>query len=110
MLKLLVTGGLGFIGSNFILSQIIDEHNSILNFDIMTYAANQENLLKVKDNSLYQFIKGDITDKKYLLNCINDFNPDYIINFAAESHVDRSIDGPEKFIMTNIVGTYQLLE
>ena len=109
-MKILVTGGCGFIGSNFILSQINNHNNIILNYDKLTYAANIENLKKVENNSLYSFINGDIQDYKKLKDCINNFSPDYIINFAAESHVDRSIDSAEDFINTNIIGTYRLLE
>jgi len=109
-MKILVTGGCGFIGSNFILSQINNHNNIILNYDKLTYAANIDNLKKVKNNSSYSFINGDIQDYKKLKECINKFSPDYMINFAAESHVDRSIDSAEDFINTNILGTYRLLE
>ena len=109
-MNILVTGGLGFIGSNFINYQIDNYSNKILNYDNLSYAANLANLDRCKNNSLYSFIKGDICDKKKLSTCINNFQPDYIINFAAESHVDRSIDNPEKFIKTNIFGTFTLLE
>ena len=108
MKKILVTGGSGFIGSNFIISQI--NNNIILNFDKLTYAANPASLSSCVDSSNYHFINGDITDYKKLINTINDFKPDSIVNFAAESHVDRSIDGPKEFINTNIIGTYELLQ
>ena len=108
MRKILVTGGSGFIGSNFIISQI--NNNIILNFDKLTYAANPASLSSCADSSNYHFINGDITDYKKLINTINDFKPDSIVNFAAESHVDRSIDGPKEFINTNIIGTYELLQ
>ena len=108
MKKILVTGGSGFIGSNFIISQI--NNNIILNFDKLTYAANPASLSSCADSSNYHFINGDITDYKKLINTINDFKPDSIVNFAAESHVDRSIDGPKEFINTNIIGTYELLQ
>ena len=109
-MKIFVTGGCGFIGSNFILNQIFNEKNSIYNYDKITYAGNKDNLLDVENNSLYHFKKGDLKDKEQLSRCIHDFKPDVIINFAAESHVDRSIAGPEEFILTNIFGTFQLLE
>ena len=109
-MKIFVTGGCGFIGSNFILNQIFNEKNSIYNYDKITYAGNKDNLLDVENNSLYHFKKGDLKDKEQLSRCIHDFKPDVIINFAAESHVDKSIAGPEEFILTNIFGTFQLLE
>ena len=108
-MKILVTGGCGFIGSNFVIEQI-NKNNKILNFDKLTYAANQDNLLEINQNLNYHFLKGDIQDFKKLSIAINEFNPNIIINFAAESHVDRSIDGPKEFIKTNIMGTYELLQ
>ena len=108
-MKILVTGGCGFIGSNFILKQIGETENQILNLDKLTYAGNTENLDSIKDSSPYEFIKGDIADKKLLVKIFNEFQPDAIVHFAAESHVDRSIDGPMDFIHTNIVGTSILL-
>ena len=108
-MKIFVTGGLGFIGSNFISMQIDMHKNEILNFDKLTYAANVNNLLKYKKNKLYNFVQGDIVDSKKILKILNSYKPDCIINFAAESHVDRSIDGPKEFINTNIIGTYELL-
>ena len=109
MKKILVTGGSGFIGSNFIISQL-NKNSKILNFDKLTYAANQENLSTVAQNKNYNFVNGDIKNFKLLSSLINDFQPSIIINFAAESHVDRSIDGPKDFIETNILGTYELLQ
>tara|TARA_Y100000814_G_scaffold269574_1_gene225116 strand:+ start:42 stop:1091 length:1050 start_codon:yes stop_codon:yes gene_type:complete len=108
-MRIFVTGGCGFIGSNFVIEQI-NKGNKILNFDKLTYAANQDNLLEISQNSNYYFIKGDIQNSKKISLEVNEFNPDVIINFAAESHVDRSIDGPEEFIGTNIIGTYKLLQ
>ena len=108
-MKILVTGGCGFIGSNFILKQIEETENQILNLDKLTYAGNTDNLDSIKDSSPYEFIKGDIADKKLLVKIFNEFQPDAIVHFAAESHVDRSIDGPMDFIHTNIVGTSILL-
>jgi len=108
MKKILVTGGSGFIGSNFIIEQIT-KGNKILNFDNLTYAANQDNLLEINKNSNYHFVRGNITNFERVSSKINEFNPNVIINFAAESHVDRSIDDPKEFIDTNIIGTYNLL-
>tara|TARA_B100002051_G_scaffold213472_1_gene205378 strand:+ start:232 stop:1290 length:1059 start_codon:yes stop_codon:yes gene_type:complete len=109
-LKIFVTGGLGFIGSNYILNKINDNSVKILNYDKITYAANPQNLLSIDSNPNYHFVKGDICDAFKLSESINDFQPDIIINFAAESHVDRSIDSPMDFIQTNVVGTVNLLE
>ncbi len=106
-MKLLVTGGSGFIGSNFILNYI--DKNIILNYDKLTYAGNQENLISLENNPNYTFIKGDILDSDSFSKILFDFEPDVLINFAAESHVDRSIDAPSTFIDTNIIGTYKLL-
>ena len=110
MKKIIITGGAGFIGSNFILKQIAETDNHILNLDILTYAGNLDNLVSVADNPRYQFVEGDITDANLVQSVIDDFQPDGIIHFAAESHVDRSIDGPIPFIMTNVVGTAILLD
>tara|TARA_B100001094_G_scaffold332981_1_gene407678 strand:+ start:1717 stop:2769 length:1053 start_codon:yes stop_codon:yes gene_type:complete len=110
MNKILVTGGLGFIGSNFILEQIKINKSKILNFDKITYAANPNNLISLSNSNNYNFFKGDIKNSKAISLAINNFKPDIIVNFAAESHVDRSIDGPKGFIETNIVGTYELLQ
>jgi len=109
-MKLMVTGGAGFIGSNFILQQVNNFNNEVLCFDKLTYAGNIENLKSIESNSLYSFIHGDICDKNNVSKTINQFRPDAIIHFAAESHVDRSIDGPMEFIQTNIVGTAILLD
>ncbi len=108
-MKLLVTGGAGFIGSCFI-RHVLDKHveYEIINLDKLTYAGNIENLNDVKDDKRYTFIKGDICDK----NLVNEImeNVDCVVNFAAESHVDRSIEGPEIFIETNVKGTLNLLQ
>ena len=108
-MKILVTGGSGFIGSNFILNQMHSTNNSILNYDKLTYAGNPYNLSKIENDSKYTFIKGCITDHILVGKVINEFKPDSIIHFAAESHVDRSIDAPMDFIKTNILGTAVLL-
>jgi len=110
MKKILVTGGAGFIGANFILKQIYDTKNKILNYDNLTYAANLSTLKDIQSDDRYHFIKGDITDVDLLWNTISEFMPDFIVNFAAESHVDKSIDGPMDFVKTNILGTAVLLE
>ena len=110
MKKLIVTGGAGFIGSNFILKQIAETDNHILNLDKLTYAGNLDNLSPIADHERYQFVQGAITDAALIDQIIADFKPDGLIHFAAESHVDRSIDGPMPFIMTNVVGTATLLD
>lgn len=110
MKNILVTGGAGFIGGNFILKQIAETDNFILNFDKLTYAGNLETLDSVKEHPRYQFVKGDICNKKQVNSAIKFFQPDAIVHFAAESHVDRSIDEPAEFIQTNIVGTSILLK
>ena len=109
-MKIFVTGGLGFIGSNYILSKIADSSTQILNYDKVTYAANLKNLSSISDKSNYHFIKVDICDSKKIFESINIFKPDVIINFAAESHVDRSIESPMEFIKTNVLGTAVILE
>ena len=106
-MKILLTGGSGFIGSNFILNYI--ENHQILNYDLITYAGSNNNLDSIKNHKNYSFQKGDIRDYELFDQVISEFAPDSIINFAAESHVDRSIDGPKVFIETNILGTYEIL-
>lgn len=107
--KILVTGGAGFIGSNFILMAIADGH-TITNLDVLTYAGNRESLRSVEGNLRYHFVHADIADKNSVTESLKKLTPDAIVNFAAESHVDRSIDGPAAFIQTNVVGTLNLLE
>ncbi len=107
---ILVTGGCGFIGSNFIINQINNTENVIINLDKLTYAGNKDNLQNISSSKRYKFINEDINSKNIVNNIFNEFKPDAIINFAAESHVDRSIDGPMEFINTNILGTANLLE
>ena len=109
--NILVTGGSGFIGSNFIHYLINNtDYQTIINLDKLTYAGNTENLINIQDNTRYKFIKGDICDKQCIKKIFQDYSPNKIVHFAAESHVDRSIDGPKDFINTNIVGTSILLE
>ena len=110
-MRLLVTGGLGFIGSNFILSMLKTYQDlSVTNLDLITYAGNLENLLDVKDyGNRYTFIKGDITDKS-LVNEVISTKPDVVVNFAAESHVDRSILDASAFLKTNIIGVQTLMD
>ena len=108
---LLITGGAGFIGSNFV-RYIIEKYPTyrIINLDKLTYAGSFENLKGIEENPNCQFIKGDITNQELLEYILKTFRPDYIVNFAAETHVDRSIEGPEIFIKTNVLGTQVLLE
>lgn len=105
-----VTGGAGFIGSNFILSLLPAENITVVNFDKLTYAGNLESLASLANDPNYIFAEGDICDPARVSELLSSHQPDYIINFAAESHVDRSIDGPSEFIQTNIVGTFELIE
>lgn len=111
MQTILVTGGAGFIGSNFILYYLRETENiRILNFDALTYAGNLENLASVEKDSRYVFVKGDIADPEDVEKVFGDFNIDFVVNFAAESHVDRSILDPGIFIKTNVLGTQTLLD
>ena len=111
MKNILVTGGLGFIGSNFIRLLVKDGSlETIINFDKQTYAGNPENLRDIENEETYKFIKADICDSEKVSDALEEFQIDAIVNFAAESHVDRSIDGPEPFVQTNVVGTLRLLE
>ena len=109
MKRILVTGGAGFIASALIRHIIKTTDYQILNLDKLTYAGNLESLQEVSDNKNYRFVQGDIGDFELVTSLFNDFQPDAIMHLAAESHVDRSIDGPAEFIQTNIVGTYNLL-
>jgi len=109
-MRILVTGGAGFIGSALIRHLIRDTEHSVLNLDKLTYAGNLESLAEVDGNTRYQFLQADIADRERVSEALLEFQPDAIMHLAAESHVDRSIDGPAEFIQTNIVGTYQLLE
>ena len=107
---ILITGGAGFIGSNFI-HYFVKEHPDyrIVNFDKLTYAGNLENLKGIDDNSNYHFVKGDIANRELVEYIFETFIPSFVVNFAAESHVDRSIEGPEVFIRSNVYGAQILL-
>ncbi len=107
---IIVTGGAGFIGSNFILDWLEQKRGRVINVDVLSYAGNLENLKSVKDDPNYIFIRSDIGDSKIIEGIFSIYKPSAVINFAAESHVDRSIASPKSFIDTNIVGTFNLLE
>ncbi|MFM2407497.1 MAG: hypothetical protein RL358_239, partial [Pseudomonadota bacterium] len=107
---ILVTGGAGFIGGNFVLDWCAQHDETVINLDNLTYAGNLETLASLQNNPRHLFVKGDIGDAKLLAELLAQHQPRAVINFAAESHVDRSIHGPEDFIQTNIVGTFHLLE
>lgn len=107
---ILVTGGAGFIGANFVLDWIEQAREPVVNLDKLTYAGNLDNLKAIVTHPEHIFVKGDIGDRKLLAELLKKYQPRAIINFAAESHVDRSIHGPEDFIQTNVVGTFHLLE
>lgn len=109
-MKILVTGGAGFIGSALIRHLIAKSDHEIINLDALTYAASLESLASIENNPRYRFHQADICNKNAVRQVLREHQPDGIIHLAAESHVDRSIDGPEAFIQTNIVGTYRLLE
>lgn len=107
---ILVTGGAGFIGGNFVLRQMRRANLQVVNLDALTYAGNLDTLDSIKDNPNHVFVLGSIGDRSLVDYLLERYQPDAIVNFAAESHVDRSIDSPEPFIQTNILGTFQLLE
>lgn len=109
-MTILVTGGAGFIGSNFVLDWLAGNDETVVNIDKLTYAGNPENLLSLQNDPRHVFVKADIADYDTVLKLLNDYQIRAVINFAAESHVDRSIHGPEDFIQTNIVGSFRLLE
>ncbi len=109
-MKILVTGGAGFIGSALIRYIIKNTDDKVMNLDKLTYAGNHEALMSVQSDKNYNFKQVDICSSEAIKEIFNIFSPDIVIHLAAESHVDRSIDGPELFIQTNIVGTYTLLE
>src|SRR5450830_1946428 len=105
-----VTGGAGFIGSNFVLDWLAGSNEPVLNFDKLTYAGNVNNLATLKNDARHIFVRGDICDGQQVLALLQEHKPRAIVHFAAESHVDRSIHGPAEFINTNINGTFALLE
>jgi dTDP-glucose 4,6-dehydratase len=107
---LLVTGGAGFIGSNFVLSSIAATGEPIVNLDKLTYAGNAANLDALRGDERHVFVKGDICDRAFLRQLLERHRPRAVVHLAAESHVDRSIEGPAEFVQTNVVGTFALLE
>ena len=107
---ILVTGGAGFIGSNFVLDWLAHTDEPVLNLDKLTYAGNRENLASLQGDARHVFVQGDIGDATLLNQLLAQHRPRAVLNFAAESHVDRSIHGPEDFIQTNVVGTMRLLQ
>ncbi|WP_024538119.1 dTDP-glucose 4,6-dehydratase [Comamonas badia] len=107
---ILVTGGAGFIGANFVLDWLGNSDEPVLNLDKLTYAGNLHNLQSLQGDARHHFVQGDIGDRALLDKLLAEHQPRAIVNFAAESHVDRSIHGPEDFIQTNVVGTFRLLE
>ncbi len=107
---ILVTGGAGFIGSNFVLDWIATEGTPVVNLDKLTYAGNPANLAALKDDARHIFAHGDINDRTLVAKLLQQHRPRAVVHFAAESHVDRSIHGPGEFVQTNVVGTFSLLE
>lgn len=109
-MTILVTGGAGFIGGNFVLDWLAQSNEPVINLDKLTYAGNLDTLKSLNEDTRHVFVKGDIGDKDLVSALLVQYQPRAVINFAAESHVDRSISGPAEFIQTNIVGTFNLLE
>ncbi|MDR2787749.1 MAG: dTDP-glucose 4,6-dehydratase [Candidatus Accumulibacter sp.] len=109
-MTVLVTGGAGFIGSNFVIDWLAERSEPVINLDKLTYAGNLENLAELRGDPRYVFIRGDIGERPFIERLLRKHTPRAVINFAAESHVDRSIHGPGDFIQTNIVGAFNLLE
>lgn len=109
-MTIIVTGGAGFIGSNFVLDWLAQSDETIINLDLLTYAGNLDNLASLNGDSRHVFVRGDIGDQVLIAELLRAHKPRAVVNFAAESHVDRSILGPDAFVQTNIVGTFRLLE
>ena len=109
-MSIFVTGGAGFIGANFVLDWVTNSDEAIVNIDNLTYAGNLESLTSIENNEQYTFVHGDIADKELFHELLEKHQPRAVINFAAESHVDRSIHEPEAFVKTNVMGTFNLLE
>lgn len=107
---ILVTGGAGFIGSNFVHQWLAHESAPVVNLDLLTYAGNRNNLSAIKNDQRHVFVKGGIGDRELISKLLSEHRPRAVVNFAAESHVDRSIHGPAEFIQTNVVGTLNLLQ
>jgi dTDP-glucose 4,6-dehydratase len=107
---ILVTGGAGFIGANFVLDWLAASDEPVINLDKLTYAGNLENLRSLNGDARHVFVQGDIGDRSLVEGLLTRYRPRAVINFAAESHVDRSIHGPGEFIQTNVVGSFNLLE
>jgi dTDP-glucose 4,6-dehydratase len=110
-MKIIVTGGAGFIGGNFV-HYMVNKYpdDIIINLDLLTYAGNLETLKPVENKANYKFVKGDIADREFIFKLFEEEKPDIVVNFAAESHVDRSITDPEIFVRTNVIGTTTLLD
>ena len=110
-MRIIVTGGAGFIGSVMV-QYIVNTYpeDTIINLDKLTYAGNLENLKPIEDKANYKFIRGDIADRKFVFDLFEQEKPDCVINFAAETHVDRSVKNPEDFVRTNVMGTTTLLD
>ena len=109
-MSILVTGGAGFIGANFVLDWLAAERETVVNLDKLTYAGNIENLTALRVEARHVFVQGDIGDESLVSGLLNEYCPRAVLNFAAETHVDRSIRDPSEFIRTNVVGTFKLLE
>lgn len=110
MKTIMVTGGAGFIGSNFVRMLIAEKELRVINLDKLTYAGNLLSLSDLRDDERHVFVKGSINNRNMVFDLLKIYEPSAVVNFAAESHVDRSIDGPDEFINTNIIGTFELLE
>ncbi|HET6265814.1 MAG TPA: dTDP-glucose 4,6-dehydratase [Usitatibacter sp.] len=107
---ILVTGGAGFIGSNFVLDWLASQSEAVVNLDALTYAGNLANLASIARDERHRFVRGDIGDRELTQRLLDEHRPRAIVHFAAESHVDRSIHGPAAFVQTNVIGTFELLE